>query len=421
MAKQHRPNDIDDVAQQFSNALPFCYAHLAGKCRRRIMLQSFDEDVVNLQCPDNCCDICQQELGTLIDRNQELSILLKAINDLPKMGEVKVTECIRGGQISWKDITKHDDSAYGKSPPGLSKEWWRGFIRQCSSAGYISRIIKSVTYGQTVQGAYASLKPTEKGRSVVLNKKPVLFPEVLEGSDSFLKVRKQSGHVQEAADKELPIKKRCGKGKHMLPILKDLLANKENQIELTECDKERYEYPGSHNSISGNVLYFTSDVTKLPHYSEEHFLWTDIQLGKTGTSRNKATVTIDGKSQDVTYWMSKCKGVKKCESCDHVVSNSFVKNNCKMHPKAALCQSEDCPVEFIYVFPQSTDDKRRWIGGIIRSPNICPQKNLHSHPVSCSLNHKLPKKICSDLEKTVYRRQSLLNNMSDCVWSGNWI
>lgn len=127
------------------------------------MLQSFDEDDVNLQCPDNCCDVCQQELGALIDRNMELQILLKAIDELPKMGEVKVTEWIRGGQIAWmRDITKHDNSAYGKSPPGLSKEWWRRFIRQCSSAGYISRIIKPVTYGEAVQGVYASLKLTEK-------------------------------------------------------------------------------------------------------------------------------------------------------------------------------------------------------------------------------------------------------------------
>ena len=171
MAKQHRPNDIDDVAQQFSNALPFCYAHLAGKCRRRIMLQSFGEDDVNLQCPDDCCDVCQLELGTLIDQSMELSILLKAIDKLPKMGEVKITEWVHGRQIAWmKDITKHDMSAlYAISPTRFSKKWWRGFIHQCFLAGYISRIIKPITYGQTVQGAYASLKPTEKGQSVILS------------------------------------------------------------------------------------------------------------------------------------------------------------------------------------------------------------------------------------------------------------
>lgn len=90
--------------------------------------------------------------------------------------------------------------------------------------------------------------PTEKGQSMVLNKQPVLLPEVLEGS--VMKASRQA-----AGGKELPVKKKFGKGKHMLPILKELLANKENQIELTECGKERCQYPGSHNSNSGNVLY----------------------------------------------------------------------------------------------------------------------------------------------------------------------
>lgn len=60
------------------------------------------------------------------------------------------------------------------------------------------------------------------------------------------------------------------------------------------------QYPESHSSNSGNVLYFTSDVTKLPHYyGEEHFLWTDIQLDRTSTSRNKTTATMDGQSEDI--------------------------------------------------------------------------------------------------------------------------
>ena len=71
----------------------------------------------------------------------------------------------------------------------------------------------------------------------------------------------------------------------MLSKIKDLLAKKENQIELAGCDKERYQYPGSHDSNCGNVLYLTSDITKLPLYSEQHFLWTDIQLGKTSTKQ----------------------------------------------------------------------------------------------------------------------------------------
>ena len=42
----------------------------------------------------------------------ELSLLLKAIDELTKIGEAKTTEWIHGRQIAWmKDIAKHDMSA----------------------------------------------------------------------------------------------------------------------------------------------------------------------------------------------------------------------------------------------------------------------------------------------------------------------
>ena len=118
----------------------------------------------------------------------------------------------------------------------------------------------------------------------------------------------------------------------MLPVLKDLFADEENLIEITSCNKEHYQYPGYHSSNHSNVLYYTPDVTQLPHYSESHFLWYDIQLSKSSTSKNKATIKIDGINEEVFYWMSKCKEVKKCEQFNHVVPNSFNKNNCKTHP-----------------------------------------------------------------------------------------
>ena len=34
MARQHHPSDIDDAAKQFSVALSFSNAHLAGICRK---------------------------------------------------------------------------------------------------------------------------------------------------------------------------------------------------------------------------------------------------------------------------------------------------------------------------------------------------------------------------------------------------
>ena len=82
-----------------------------------------------IQCPSPCCDVCQEEIGQLVDRKIELSILIKAIDELGKMGEVKVTKWIRGGQTAWmKNIPRSKATTYGASPTGLSKEWWRRFI-----------------------------------------------------------------------------------------------------------------------------------------------------------------------------------------------------------------------------------------------------------------------------------------------------
>jgi hypothetical protein len=54
------------------------------------------------------------------------------------MGEVKVTEWVRGGQIAWMEsIQKGNESAHEKMV---------SFIRQYSAAGYISHVIKPVIY-----------------------------------------------------------------------------------------------------------------------------------------------------------------------------------------------------------------------------------------------------------------------------------
>lgn len=54
-----------------------------------------------ITCPAYCCDVCEMEIAPLEERKNELSILILAIDELRKMGEVKVTEWVRGGQIAW--------------------------------------------------------------------------------------------------------------------------------------------------------------------------------------------------------------------------------------------------------------------------------------------------------------------------------
>lgn len=159
MAKQHCHDDIQNSAHQFSKA----FAHLSGSCRRKLLIEMFGEKGNDLVCPDYCCDVCERAIR-MEERAKELKILIQAIDELGKLGEVKITEWIRGGQLAWmKDIQQATHSTHGKSTPRLSKEWWRMFIRQCAAAGYISRDIKPATFGNT-QLSYASLNVTEKGR-----------------------------------------------------------------------------------------------------------------------------------------------------------------------------------------------------------------------------------------------------------------
>ena len=88
MTRQHHPSDIDDAAQQFSVALLFSYAHLAGVCRRKLLLQLFGEGLSDITYPKQCCAICDQTMGLLIDRKPELTLLIQAIDELKSLGEV---------------------------------------------------------------------------------------------------------------------------------------------------------------------------------------------------------------------------------------------------------------------------------------------------------------------------------------------
>jgi len=105
-------------------------------------------------------------------------LLVTAIDEVGNRGEVKVTEWVRGGQLSWmKDVNvREEGSAYGLSPRRLSKQWWRAFIRQAAAAGYIKRTIKTAKFGQST-GVYASLSVTDVGRETVSKGDNVMLPK----------------------------------------------------------------------------------------------------------------------------------------------------------------------------------------------------------------------------------------------------
>ena len=121
--------------------------------------------------------------------------------------------------------------------------------------------------------SYASLQPTEKGRSAVNLNESVLLPKI---DDTILNIIPTSS-TEQACGKNWP-RKRIEKG-HILPFLKELLMNWRN---ITAENKEQYQYPGWHASHSSNVLYYAPNITTLPHdnESDKHFIWSDIQLSK---------------------------------------------------------------------------------------------------------------------------------------------
>ena len=141
-----------------------------------ISVRLFEEDECNAVATSRCCDVCESEVVDLSDKKAQLAMLVSAIDELGNKGEVKVTEWIRGGELTWmKDIAVSSNSVYGTGST-YSKQWWRKFIRLVAAEGYISRIIKTASFG-TANGVYALLCVTEKARNAITSGCDVLLPE----------------------------------------------------------------------------------------------------------------------------------------------------------------------------------------------------------------------------------------------------
>lgn len=153
-----------------------------------------------------------------------------AINELGYKGEVKISEWIYGGQLTWmKDVQPKECSAYGKSPKGLSKSWWRNFILQTAAAGYITRSIKTAKFGQS-NGVYASLFPSDKGIKAAEEDSPVILPvfsyEVPHcSSEPSVTSKKIPIDYQDEDLHDPSVRKRKGRGCHLLPLVKKLLES----------------------------------------------------------------------------------------------------------------------------------------------------------------------------------------------------
>ena len=112
-------------------------------------------------------------------------------------------------------------------------------------------------------------------------------------------------------------------------------------------------------------------------------MWSDIQLSKVQLNKDRLIevelIDKNGKTK-VFYRSAPCLGVKQCpkQNCTYIAPVGE-RRPCSNHPKYKLVRTENCPVEFVYIFPQKFhEDHRRWIGGIIRAEK-CTTSNLHNH------------------------------------------
>lgn len=64
----------------------------------------------------------------------------------------------------------------------------------------------------------------------------------------------------------------------------------------------------------------------------------------------------------------------------------------------------ECPVEFVYVWPQKNEDKHRWLSGIVRQGGK-ESNNLHNHPLHNAT--KIPLKVVHDIHEALEREETL--------------
>ena len=194
---------------------------------------------------------------------------------------------------------------------------------------------------------------TEKGRCVVKENGDIMLPQ----SHDVYKPSHTASYSRCTESNAMGKHKRIGKGSHILPIVRRCLQETENWKH-----KQDYHFPGVYTNtcqhINNNLFY--TDYTQLEHSA--HFMWRDILFSKDPLNKDrKIEVEINGKEEKL--WCEYTAPV-----CD--------KWPCPQHNNP-LTKTSSCPVEFHLV---DNNDKRRWIGGLIRCPKESTD-SLHNHSV----------------------------------------
>ena len=69
----------------------FINSSIAGVCCRKVLLDYFDEDTKRISSEAVCCYVCDSvKPEDMRDAQDEIKLVLKAVEDQPGFGEVKV-------------------------------------------------------------------------------------------------------------------------------------------------------------------------------------------------------------------------------------------------------------------------------------------------------------------------------------------
>ncbi len=311
------------ILRGFSNSWRYAQAHLAGICRRRILLDLFGETETEASSSGTCCDVCisRENCATPAqDMHQELAVLVDALDQVGCRGEVKVSEWIRGSKLSWTDDFDKNAMSYGNHC-GKDINFWRAFMRQCSVNKLVDMELRSMIKCSGHYSVYGVYLPTTKGREAINSGEPVLLPQI-ESSNSLMVARAHpSGSRVRCEGENQPGKgKRTGKGCHILPVIRKCLKDSENWKSIES--KQDYHFPGTYAHPCHQHLYFIPDHTQLEQSSDNpHYIWNDIQFSKGQLNKDrKVEVDIGRKKENVYYRTAPCIGVKTCtvSGCTYV-------------------------------------------------------------------------------------------------------
>ncbi len=71
----------------------FVLADLGGQCRRKAILEHFEENTASVSTTGVCCDVCQCDQMESTNASGHMEVVLNAVKDYGDHGEKKVHVC----------------------------------------------------------------------------------------------------------------------------------------------------------------------------------------------------------------------------------------------------------------------------------------------------------------------------------------